>query len=86
VSPDCQSRYQAMTFMDPVPLPLTVEPSANSEPTAVQPETSAVIAKSFHVAKRNIRSPAAGEPGMATVPSAMYAAHVPAVLREIATG
>src|SRR3972149_34540 len=56
VSPDCQSRYQAMTFMDPVPLPLTVEPSANSEPMAVQPVTAAVLAKPFHVAKRNIRS------------------------------
>src|SRR3972149_1340841 len=85
VSPDCQSRYQAMTFMDPVPLPLDAVPSANSEPMAVQPDTAAVIAKSFHVANRNIRSPAAGEPGMTTVPSAMYSAHVPAVLSEIAT-
>src|SRR3990172_12713182 len=63
VSPVCQSRYQAMTFMDPVPLPLVVEPSANSEPTAVQPETPAVITKSFHFSNKNIRSPAAGAPG-----------------------
>src|SRR3990172_591043 len=69
----------------PVPLPLSTAPSANSEPMAVQPDTAAVIAQFFHVANKNIRSPAAGEPGMATVPSAMYSAHVPAVLSEIAT-
>src|SRR3970040_1954860 len=72
VSPVCQSRYQAMTFMDPPPLLLVGEPTASSAPPPVQPDTAAVIAKSFHVAKRNIRSPAAGEPGMATVPSAIY--------------
>src|SRR3970040_1150101 len=85
VSPVCQSRYQAMTFMDPVPLPLVGEPTASSAPPPVQPDTAAVIAKSFHVAKRNIRSPAAGEPGMATVPSAIYPAPLPAVFRESAT-
>src|SRR3990172_3029621 len=85
-SPDCQSRYHAMTWTEPTLGPEATAPSVNSEPMAVQPATVAVVSNAFHEANRNIRSPAAGVPGMATVPSTVYSAHVPAVLREIATG
>src|SRR5512147_3200029 len=48
--------YQAPTFIEPVPLPVLTAPSANSV-ISVQPETCAVIAKSFHDASSTIMSP-----------------------------
>ena len=76
-----------MTLTDPVPLPAPTAPSANSAPIGVQPlGLATVIVYVFHVTNRNIRSPAAGEPGMVTDEgSATIRAQVPAVLREIAT-
>src|SRR3990167_3328777 len=77
-----------MTLTEPVPLPAAVVPSANSDPMGVQPDGLAtVIVYVFHVTNRNIRSPAAGEPGMVTDDgSATIRAQVPAVFRLIATG
>lgn len=85
-SPDCQSRYQAMTLQEPAPTPAAIAPSANSVPIGVQPAGSAtVMVYVFHDTNRNILSPAAGVPGMVTeLGSATILAHVPAVLREIA--
>src|SRR3990170_152351 len=75
-SPDCQFRYHAMTLTEPTFAAEPTVPSANSEPIGVQPAMEAVVSQAFQVANRNIRSPATGEPGMATVPSAVYSAHV----------
>ncbi len=86
LSPDCQSRYHAMTLTEPVPLPAAVVPSANSVPMGVQPLGFAtVIEYVFHDTNRNMRSPAAGVPGMVTLlGSVTMRAQVPAVFNEIA--
>jgi hypothetical protein len=85
-SPDCQSRYQQATLTDPVPLPELTDPSVNSV-NLVQPAgevTCAVMAKSFHRANRNMRSPAWGVAGMVTAPSAVSSAHDPVTRKETA--
>lgn len=80
------SLYQQPTFMEPVPFPADVEPSAASK-ISVQPLTCAVIAKSFHDANKNILSPVVAPAGIATEPSAVNSVQAAlTALKEMANG